>query len=338
MGLSILILGEGGDARGEPPRLIFDAPRIVIGRGDGCEVRLPDPSVSGRHASLRQHGGSFLLVDEGSTNGTFLGEVRLSPHAPRVIESGARVRVGRVWLELRVEVVAQSSSPHDTREMALMLVQRALDAAGGPAEPRLVVVEGPDQGSYLPLLRPNAPLFIGRGHGVDLALEEADASRRHVQVVRKAEQVFVRDLGSKNGTLLSGQRLPPDRDFPFRPGDELRIGQDRIRYENPALEALVDLERCADEPMAEGESIQAPADALPLTPLPEGAEGEPATAASPVAPAAPAPQAPVVAPLSVAHRRAMQRRTGWGASDVVIVLVALGVLALSLGGLWLVFR
>src|SRR5260370_31435733 len=83
--------------------LSFDAPRIVIGRGDGCDVRLPDPSVSLRHASLRQKGGTYMLYDEGSTNGTFLEKVRLPPQTPRMVASGDLVRMGRVWLELRLE-------------------------------------------------------------------------------------------------------------------------------------------------------------------------------------------------------------------------------------------
>jgi pSer/pThr/pTyr-binding forkhead associated (FHA) protein len=334
MGLTVLVLPERatGDA---PLSLTFDAPRIVVGRGEGCEVRLPDPSVSARHASLRQHGGSYLLVDEGSTNGTFLGDVRLAPHAPRVISSGDRIRVGRVWIEVRLEVVAQASSPQDTRELALMLVQRALESSGEEAVPRVVVAEGPDKGKKLPLLRPGVPHVIGRGHGVDLPLDEVDASRRHAQITRKAEQVWVRDLGSKNGTWLQGRRLPPDRDIPWRQGEELRIGQDTFFHENPALEALAELERYADEAMAEDASIQAPPDAPPQDFTPPG---EPAEDHEPSpSPASPAPSAPVAAaPRAVS--RAAPARTGWGASDVFIVLLALGVLALSLGGLLLVFR
>ena len=78
MALTVVVRsGEGEPA----PRITFDAPRIVIGRGDGCEVRLPDPSVSHRHASIRQRGTDYIVLDEGSTNGTFVGPVRLSPQA-----------------------------------------------------------------------------------------------------------------------------------------------------------------------------------------------------------------------------------------------------------------
>src|SRR5260370_20716165 len=84
--------------------LTFDGTqRVVIGRGAGSDVRLPDASVSHRHASIRAQGADFAVIDEGSTNGTFVGSVRIAPHTSRIIRSGDLVRIGRVWLELRID-------------------------------------------------------------------------------------------------------------------------------------------------------------------------------------------------------------------------------------------
>ena len=84
--MALTVVLRSGDLPA-PAAITFDAPRIVIGRGDGCEVRLPDPSISHRHASIRQRGTDYVIIDEGSTNGTFVGPVRLSPQAPRMIRS-----------------------------------------------------------------------------------------------------------------------------------------------------------------------------------------------------------------------------------------------------------
>ena len=75
--MALTVVVRSGD-HPTPLKISLDAPRIVIGRGDGCEIRLPDPSVSHRHASIRQRGSDYVVVDEGSTNGTFVGPVRLS--------------------------------------------------------------------------------------------------------------------------------------------------------------------------------------------------------------------------------------------------------------------
>jgi pSer/pThr/pTyr-binding forkhead associated (FHA) protein len=45
-------------------------PRIVIGRSREADVRVPDESMSRRHAEIRQEDGEYWLVDLGSMNGT----------------------------------------------------------------------------------------------------------------------------------------------------------------------------------------------------------------------------------------------------------------------------
>src|SRR5271165_3569132 len=91
---------------GDESRLTFDGTqRVVIGRGAGSDVRVPDASVSHRHASVRSQGMELLVVDEGSTNGTFVGDVRVAPRMSRIVRSGDWVRVGRVWLRLSMDPV-----------------------------------------------------------------------------------------------------------------------------------------------------------------------------------------------------------------------------------------
>jgi pSer/pThr/pTyr-binding forkhead associated (FHA) protein len=84
------------------PELPFDAARVVIGRAPGCDLQLPDPSVSQRHATIRQRGSDYVVVDEGSENGTFAGKARLPRHAPHKLEHGDLLRFGRVWVEVRL--------------------------------------------------------------------------------------------------------------------------------------------------------------------------------------------------------------------------------------------
>ncbi|HET9624645.1 MAG TPA: sigma 54-interacting transcriptional regulator [Kofleriaceae bacterium] len=50
---------------------------LTIGTSEGCGVRLTDPAVSRFHAELRPCPGGILVVDHGSTNGTFVGGLRV---------------------------------------------------------------------------------------------------------------------------------------------------------------------------------------------------------------------------------------------------------------------
>jgi pSer/pThr/pTyr-binding forkhead associated (FHA) protein len=78
----------------------------VLGRAQGCEVRLADLSVSRRHAELREEAGRWVLIDLGSRNGlrkagTALLRVELVDHD--------EVMVGEV--PLRFRLVADSEAP-----------------------------------------------------------------------------------------------------------------------------------------------------------------------------------------------------------------------------------
>jgi pSer/pThr/pTyr-binding forkhead associated (FHA) protein len=50
------------------------------------------------------------------------------------------------------------------------------------------------------------PMTIGRGTPVDVRLEDEGLSRRHFTIVREGEEYVVRDLASRNGTWVHGQR------------------------------------------------------------------------------------------------------------------------------------
>jgi pSer/pThr/pTyr-binding forkhead associated (FHA) protein len=320
-----------------------DAPLVVIGRGEGCDVRLPDPSVSHRHATIRQRGHEYILVDEGSANGTFIGTVKLGAQAPRILKHGDLARIGRVWLEVRFDnQVPPAQGMLATKELALALVARALDAQGELGGPRIVVTDGPDRAKSLSLDEPGRIYILGRGREVDLVLEDSDASRRHVQVVRRADQVIVRDLGSKNGAELAGERLD-QRDRLWRLDQELRIGKNAFAYRHPAIEALGELERAADEKIREGEAIAPPEPSV----TPPAAPADPSSNESSARGGAVHPSDgtghPLGAggPIAELPRRAAAarpRKPGWTSTDFVVVLLAVGVLALSVIGLFWLLR
>lgn len=310
--------------------ITLDAPRVIIGRGDGCEVRLPDPSVSRRHASIRQRGGEHVLIDEKSTNGTFIGRVKLPPEAPRVVRSGELVRIGRVWLEIRIEPkLATKAGAAAAKELALELCARGLNEQGEDPHPRVCVVEGPDKGKELRLPDAGKRYILGRGKDADLVLDDADASRRHVDVARKGDALVAHDLGSKTGTTLDGAPIG-QADVAWKPGQTLAFGKNRLTFEYPAAEALAEIERSPDEVIPPGESFEL---ATPSGPT-DSAETEAPSEETPPPP----PSEDAKSRLrrgSPASARSRPENGGWSFTDGAVVLLALGVLVLSIAGLWL---
>ena len=65
---------------------------VVLGRGEGVEIRLDDPFASSRHARIGRQGDVLVLEDLGSTNGTYLNGEPLS--GPQPLHPGDRIRIG----------------------------------------------------------------------------------------------------------------------------------------------------------------------------------------------------------------------------------------------------
>ena len=332
--------GQGPQGRPEPAgerALTFDGERIVIGRGPGSEVRLPDPSVSHRHAVVRQQGSSWVLVDEGSSNGTYVGGVRLSRGSPRSLRSGDLVRVGRVWLEVRID---QSPATREiagaTRDLALALVAEAMEKIGDDVTTKLRVVEGADRDAVLRLAEEGRVYTIGRAEECDLSLADADCSREHARVVRRGQTVLVRDTGSRNGTLLADGKIPSDRDTPWRGSAMLRVGKTVLALEEPAQIALEQLEAAADEiiPADEKPIEPPPPSQKPSSKKPEPEKKEEAKPASQRQPGA-APIAQVGSVVTKTSTTVSTRRSVSG-TDIAVGLVALVVIGLSVAGMiWL---
>ncbi|MBV9947387.1 MAG: FHA domain-containing protein [Myxococcales bacterium] len=328
--------GRPGEAR-----LTFDGmQRVVIGRGASCDVRLPDPTVSHRHASIRAQGAEFLLFDEGSTNGTFVGDAAIAPRTSRIVRSGDKVRFGRVWIELRVE---QRPVTRDvaaaTRDLALALVSEALAARGLDGAARVRVVEGPDLGATLALREDGRAYLVGRGAHCDLALADTDVSREHVRITRREDVVELEDLGAKNGTWVGGTRAEKGAVMAWKPSRMVRLGRTVLAFEDPTAEALARIEGSPDEALAPAAAPPPPGAPAPPPPVPQAAE--PSGASSDRVEGAQATPAPLASLVALGEAEAPRparprRRLGWSLVDLLVMGAALCVLLLSIAGLvWL---
>jgi DNA-binding CsgD family transcriptional regulator len=86
-------------------------------------------------------------------------------------------------------------------------------------------------------------LTLGSDPANDLALPaDPTLSRLHAALERYGAGWCVRDLDSRNGTFVNGQRVWRER--PLRPADELRVGATRLIYRS-------------DQPAGSGQATQA---------------------------------------------------------------------------------
>lgn len=86
---------------------------LTVGRGDACDIRLADSSLSRVHAELRVDGG-VTFVDLGSTNGSFVRDARVAPHSPVPLQPGVVASIGETLL-----IVRRSDTPPERSRLAL---------------------------------------------------------------------------------------------------------------------------------------------------------------------------------------------------------------------------
>jgi len=85
--------------------------------------------------------------------------------------------------------------------------------------PRLLGIGGPLKGTAFPL--PAGEMSIGRDSSNQLWVIDPALSRRHCLVIADGERFSIRDLGSRNGTLVNGVPVEQQQ---IRHGDQIYIG------------------------------------------------------------------------------------------------------------------
>jgi hypothetical protein len=107
-------IGMAGGGMGAAPAPVVSGPRLVatmgtyagsifpllgpsmdIGRDAGNPIPLPnDTNASRRHATVQITNGQVVLVDNGSSNGTYVNGVRIAGQTPQPLRSGDEVNIG----------------------------------------------------------------------------------------------------------------------------------------------------------------------------------------------------------------------------------------------------
>jgi hypothetical protein len=101
-------LEERAMARAQTALLLVDGRRLVVGpagatvgRSRQCDIVLSDPNISRQHAEVRPRGGSWVVSDLGSTNGSRLNGRRIT--GPEVIKPGDEIELGATVLRFELE-------------------------------------------------------------------------------------------------------------------------------------------------------------------------------------------------------------------------------------------
>jgi hypothetical protein len=81
-------------------------------------------------------------------------------------------------------------------------------------------ISGKYQGGEFPIV-PEKQILVGRSSDLDMVLVEDMVSRKHARIAMQADQIWIEDLGSTNGTFVNGEKIKRAR---LKEGDRVLIG------------------------------------------------------------------------------------------------------------------
>jgi pSer/pThr/pTyr-binding forkhead associated (FHA) protein len=223
----------------------------TLGR-QGTDVLVNEGTVSRVHAQITIDGDVIKVEDLGSSNGTKVGNVRLTANQPMRATLGTELKFGN-W-----RVLLQRDSADAAPATILGGATIALPAAS--AVDRAIVGE-PSSAEAIaetPVAPPLAPVATSlpavailqktQGPGEDISLPEgrvtvgrrpdntvvltndAYISGRHAEIVTQGTETYLTDLGSTNGSMVNGQKLTPQERQLLLEGDEVQVGQTRYVF------------------------------------------------------------------------------------------------------------
>jgi pSer/pThr/pTyr-binding forkhead associated (FHA) protein len=229
----------------------------TVGR-QGTDVIVSDGTVSRVHARITLDGETIQVEDLGSTNGTKVGDQRISANQPTSALPGTPLKFGSWQVTIEADaarfagsgdatiVLGGATSAASVAEQTEAFGQSAdAPAADLPlsAEPNADVVaaawlrhvEGPGVDIALPV----GTVTIGRRPGNTIVItSDAYISGRHAELMTDETGTYLTDVGSTNGTRVNGQKLAAGVRQALLEGDSIQLGQTRYQYEPAALEPM----------------------------------------------------------------------------------------------------
>jgi diguanylate cyclase (GGDEF)-like protein len=101
-----------------------------------------------------------------------------------------------------------------------------------PPASALVVIRGEPIGKCYEIR--HAPLTVGRDSSCDIQFEEHSVSRRHCQIWRGTDGVYIRDLGATNPTLVNEEAVD---EVLLADGDRVTLGHRVLKFIDQWIEA-----------------------------------------------------------------------------------------------------
>ncbi len=103
--------------------------------------------------------------------------------------------------------------------------------------PAILLLSGPSAGLRFEVV---TEATLGRSPSCEIPLEDQKVSRRHAKIVHEDGQTKITDLGSRNGTVVNGEKI--EAEAILLPGDRVQVGETTVLFAPPAHAAFTERE------------------------------------------------------------------------------------------------
>lgn len=216
-----------GDAFGAPtvqlPVLVCGGREYQLGPGTTVigrqgDISIEDTRVSRRHAEISFDESGVFVSDLGSTNGTTVGNSRIAQGERASLVNGESVSFGGVEMVL--------SLPGE--------INKTLAGLGGKTSSLSVPPTLSDTVAWLTFGDEEISLKVGtftfgRKEGNDVVVPDPYVSGKHGEIEVTSDAVYVKDIGSTNGTVVNDAKLSAGQKTQIGSNDVIRLGQLELR-------------------------------------------------------------------------------------------------------------
>ncbi|HQU93845.1 MAG TPA: FHA domain-containing protein, partial [Pyrinomonadaceae bacterium] len=219
----------------------FTKDLVVFGRdANECDIAFDSaqhPMVSRKHAEIRFHSGTWMLVDLGSSYGTFFNGQRIVQPVPITVGCGIQFGMdGPVFRVIWFEPALKSAPPATVSQPNIPIhsapqVQAVSPVAAVPSPPpppkkpfETARLEFVGSGSRQPFTLDKPSVWLGREPACEIIFDASSGtvSRKHAEIKIEDGEYVVVDNKSFNGTLVNEQRITSP--IPLYHNDEITLG------------------------------------------------------------------------------------------------------------------
>lgn len=192
--------------------------QITIGRSANNSIVLNESYIGNQHLIIFSHKNKVYIKDYGSTNGTFVNNLKIQPEIPIEISEKSTVFLSSLkGVELKISKIENDDSELIYQDFS-----------------KSIIINSNFNKEITDLFKNKNVLIIGRSNSCDVILDNVFCSREHAKITFENSMFYIEDLKSLNGTFVNGTRI--NKRVKISENDDIILGRVKISLDGSYID------------------------------------------------------------------------------------------------------